>query len=202
MRYFFGILCCGIITVGFGGCASDKDQTRKYTEESYVEVVRDHKNIKLYDSSSDEVTQKRIAQNLTLGGNREDGLHRINYSNPNYMDIVIFTKRAKDYLKRNGTRRALDDFMSPDSQFVAGRMYIFAYATTGECLADWAEPSKVGTLGDDDFVRAARSAAELGGGWIEGVGLDPVARELRRKESYVVYAGDDSIVIGAGLYKN
>ena len=203
MRYFWSIALLMLIAVGLAGCNSNNSPNKQNVDVG-VNAYSEPRIIKTYVkrevSFDDEYQQKKRAQDLTLGGKREDGLHYIDYTNPNYMDVVIFTKRAQDYLKRNGVRKALEDFMSPDSQFVAGRLYVFAYSLNGECLADWAEPKKIGSLQNYDFITAAREAAELGGGWIEGAGVDPVDGNVCHKESYVVYA-DGDLIIGAGLYK-
>ena len=203
MQCFLSMALLMLIAVGLAGCNSNNAQSKRseYDKQALsLEPRITETRVKRAVVSGDEYQQKKRAQNLTLGGRREDGLHYIDYANPNYMDVVIFTKRAQDYLRRNGARKALEDFMSPDSQFVSGRLYVFAYSLSGECLADWAEPEKIGSLQDYNFITAARQAAELGGGWIEEEGVDPVDRNLCQKESYVVYA-DGDLIIGAGLYK-
>lgn len=199
MQYIGFFVLIALIAAGLTGCNEERAKINSKEDVYVYSSVSDDSKSEA-GAYSDEYEQKKRAQTLTLGGKREDGLHYIDYTNPNYMDIVIFTKRAQDYLKRNGTRRALEDFMSPDSQFVAGRMYVFAYSVSGECLADWAEPGKIGRVENYSFMEAARKAAELGGGWVDGSGVDPVERELCQKESYIVYAGD-GIIIGSGLYK-
>ena len=198
MRYTLSVSVILFIVLGLVGCNGERTQVEDKAVADYVLLPNARQTGII---RNDVQSQKVRAESLTLGGRRKDGMHYIDYLNPNYMDVVIFTRRAQDYLRRNGRWQALENFMNPDSQFVSGRMYIFAYSVTGECLADWAEPGKVGKVGDSNFMLALRDAAARNGDWVESSGIDPVAGELRPKESYVVAAGED-MIIGAGLYKD
>ncbi len=197
MRYFGITFVLMFIVLCFAGC---NEQDNGY---AVIEEGSGYTRQYTWDNSTDSVSERRlkeIAESKTPGGKREDGLHRIDYTNPSYIDVVVFTKRAQDYLRRNGVQRALEDFMNPSSQFVAGRMYVFAYRVTGECLAEWAEPEQVGRIVATGFLEAVQEAAERGGGWVKNTARDPLTGEPVEKESYVVYAGNE-VIIGAGLYR-
>ena len=198
MRYVLFVAAVFCFVLGLAGCNGERSGTAKVVagSNSSLPVWSDSSSV------SDVRAQKARAETLTLGGRREDGMHYIDYVNPNYMDVVIFTRRAQDYLRRNGRRQALDDFMNPDSPFVSGRMYVFAYDAAGRCLADWADPSMVGQEGDREFLQILRDTAAAGGGWVESLGMDPLGGERRVKESYVVLAEPEGIILGAGLFKN
>ncbi len=196
---FWGIVTVVVFTAAaIAGCT---DQSSAKLESIEFEQVFGSGYSAAAISAEDEIRQKQRAQELTLGGRREDGMHYINYNSPSYMDIVIFAKRAQDYLRRNGSRKALEDFMNPDSQFVSGRMYIFAYSAQGECLADWADPARIGRVEDYRVFAALDGAAGDRGGWVTGKGLDPVTRQVRFKESYVLRC-PDGMIIGAGIYRD
>ncbi len=195
---FWGIAAAVVITAAvIAGCNTDNSADMAYAE---VEQVSGSGYSAASISSEEESRQKQRAQELTLGGRREDGMHYINYNSPSYMDVVIFAKRAQDYLRRNGLRKALEDFMNPDSQFVSGRMYVFVYSAQGECLADWAEPAKIGRI-EDYRVFAALDKAAGSGGWVTGRAPDPLTRQVRFKESYVLH-GPEGMVLGAGIYRD
>ena len=193
MQYFLGTLLFLLVAASLFGC--NEESAISYQEEYYFGTDN--------NLSSEEYNKslKVQAEKLTPSGRREDGWFQVNYQQPGYKDIVVLVKRAQDYLRINGRVKALDDFMSPESQFVAGRVYIFAYSTSGECLADWAEPGRIGCYIDGELFSEALVKAYDGGGWFEEEAFDPVSKTMRQKESYVLFAGND-IILGAGLYKN
>lgn len=137
----------------------------------------------------------------------ERKIHNINYEEPTHADVMAFTKRAKEHYLINGKYKALDDFMDPSSQFVAGRMYVFAFDYKGNLLADWGNPNLVGKnlLGwhdstDKPFFMQASEKALDGGGWVATKWNDPLRRAPRMKDCYVMNV-DDNIFIGSGVYR-
>lgn len=139
-------------------------------------------------------------------GKPSRGPRQIDYNNPTQDDIRVLVERARAYYKSNGDYKALDDFMDPNSQFVAGPSYIFVYDYSGRCLAEWSNPSLVGTdvaNGSDQtsrsFFQEAAAKAKNGGGWFTASARVPGSKDMRLKDCYVLNL-QDKLFIGSGVY--
>lgn len=132
---------------------------------------------------------------------------QVDYSNPDHSDVQALVKRAVGYYKRNGQIKAIDDFMDPSSQFVAGNTYVFVYDYDGKCLAEWGNPSVVGKnmaqwkdMKDQNMFAVAAEKARNGGGWYSTTWRAPSSTNIRPKDCYVMDV-DGKVFIGSGVYK-
>lgn len=132
---------------------------------------------------------------------------QIDYKNPEHSDIVALVKRAKTHYQHNGEIKALDDFMDPSSQFVAGNTYVFVYDYSGKCLAEWGNPTVVGKdmsywldAKNNNLFAQASEKARNGGGWVTTAWRSPDNANIRPKDCYVIDL-DGKAFLGSGVYR-
>ncbi len=132
---------------------------------------------------------------------------QIDYNNPEHEDVIALVKRARSYYTRNGDIKALDDFMDPSSQFVAGNTYVFVYDYAGKCLAEWGNPSVVGKdmsgwsdMNNNPMFAQASDKARNGGGWYSTTWRAPNSTNIRPKDCYVIDV-DGKVFVGSGVYR-
>ena len=161
------------------------------------------------DKATRPEAQRDIASktDAPVMGKPSRGPRQIDYNNPTTDDIQVLVRRAVEAYKHNGDYKAFDDFMTPGSQFVAGRSYIFAYDYSGRCLADWGSPAQVGSVVTEgtnedvkQFFRDAAAKAKSGGGWITTRAPVPGSTEIRPKECFVINV-EDKLFLGSGIYR-
>ncbi len=121
--------------------------------------------------------------------------------------LKVFVDEARDYALKNGKDKALQVFNDPESEFVRGDLYVFAYDFLGDALSLPFQPKLVGTnrleAKDSNGVTFTRDNLELartGSG--QTYYLYPNPRENMREELKLSYATtvDDSWWLAAGVY--
>lgn len=116
-------------------------------------------------------------------------------------------KKAVDFVKANGTEKAIEAFNDLKGKFVDGDLYILLYTLDGKCLAHGANPKIVGKdmidMKDADgklFVRERMEIAKTKGkGWQNYKWTNPVSQKIEDKTTYIQKVGD--VVVCCGAYK-
>jgi cytochrome c len=122
-------------------------------------------------------------------------------------EAIAMVKKAVGVLKASGNEKAFAEFHNPAGAFRDRDLYIFVLNTTGENLANGANPRLAGKntfdLKDADgkfFVRELIDTAKnKNGGWVDYRWPNPAANTIQHKSAYVEKVGD--LIVGCGIYK-
>jgi signal transduction histidine kinase len=120
------------------------------------------------------------------------------------LQAIILVKKAVAFLKENGRNKALEEFSNPSGRFAVQDHYIFAYETSGKCVANAADRNMVGRTLIGIAVRnskagtqdQAQEAMKNEIGWQYCVFTDPVNNKTAKRIAYLEKV--DDIIIGCG----
>lgn len=114
-------------------------------------------------------------------------------------------EKAVVFVQANGKEQALAEFNRPNSRFVKGDLYVFAYDLNGVMVAHpfnrdlvgknvLNEPDSRGKLFRKKIVELAKT---MGAGWVDYTYLNPVSSKEEPKTTYFQREGDLIICCGA-----
>lgn len=123
-------------------------------------------------------------------------------------EAMALVQKAATHVNAVGKDKALADFSKPQSDFVKGALYVFAYSLDGVIIAHPMNNKLIGKnmtdvkdadgkLFTQEFVATAKSAA--GKGWVDYRWTNPESKKIEAKSSYIQKVGD--IFVGCGIYK-
>jgi len=122
-------------------------------------------------------------------------------------EAEALAKKAVEFVKANGTEKAIAAFNDASGKFVDGDLYILLYTMEGKCLAHGANPKIVGKdmidMKDADGKLFVRERIELaktkGKGWQNYKWTNPLSKKIEDKVTYVQKVGD--VIVCSGAYK-
>lgn len=122
-------------------------------------------------------------------------------------EAISLVKKAADFVKANGTKKAYATFNDPAGPFKDRDLYVFVFDFNGKVLAHGANPklidkdlSKLKDADDKLFVKDMIDVAKAKGkGWIDYKWPNPVTKAIEAKSTYVEKM--DDVFIGCGVYK-
>lgn len=122
-------------------------------------------------------------------------------------EATALVRRAADYLKANGPKKAYAAFNDQAGQFKDRDLYVFVIDFSGKVLAHGANPKLIDkdllNLKDADdklFIRTMIDVAKTKGqGWVDYKWPNPVSKAIEPKSTYVEKL--DDVFIGCGVYK-
>lgn len=135
---------------------------------------------------------------------------RASVAAPTKEEMVAFVKKAVDYVKKNGKKKAFAKFSNhTDKDFHIGELYIYAYDYKGVCLAHGYRSALIGADGskitDPDGLyvikELAKIAKENKHGFLKYKWSNPVHNRVEEKLGYVEDM-DGEYWIGSGIYSN
>ncbi len=123
-------------------------------------------------------------------------------------EAVAMVKEAAGFLKTNGKEAALQECSKPDSKWVKGELYVFAYDFNGVIVAHPKNaklvgknmmdvPDVDGQLFRKDIVDTAKSK---GSGWVDYKYKNPTSGKIEEKTTYLLKAGD--VIFCCGIYRD
>jgi len=123
-------------------------------------------------------------------------------------EVAVFVSRAANYARSAGKDSALREFMNPNSEFLKGKMYIFAYDFKGTVLAHGGQPDLIGQNMIDmkdgnnvEVIKELIKLAQQGGGWLRYLWPNPAhGGKIEPKLGYVMKVDNDWFV-GSGFYE-
>lgn len=136
------------------------------------------------------------------------------YSQSSMVDLAAYVQDAAGYVQSAGKETALTAFDAPDSRFILGNWYIYAYDYDGILQAHPYEQDAVGLYRGNwtdicglPVIKIAQETAENGGGYIaylypapkSGVINESAAETYEPKIGYAYPAGTD-LWLGSGMY--
>ncbi|WAI00329.1 cache domain-containing protein [Methanogenium organophilum] len=136
------------------------------------------------------------------------------YDQSSMTDLSEYVQDAAGYVQTAGKETALATFDAPDSRFILGDWYIYAYDNEGILQAHPYERDAVGTYRGNwtdvrglPMIAIAQETAANGGGYIaylypapkDGVINESATETYEPKVGYVYPAGDD-LWLGSGMY--
>ena len=122
-------------------------------------------------------------------------------------DAELMVHQGIAYLKKVGRAKALAALSDPKGPFRYKDLYLMAYDLKGTCLAQGAQPQRIGKnfINEKDsegrpFIRERMEIARKSGkGWQEYKWANPTTGKIEQKVSYIeVWNG---IVVVGGAYK-
>ncbi|MES2257063.1 MAG: cache domain-containing protein [Pseudomonadota bacterium] len=122
-------------------------------------------------------------------------------------DAVAIVRAAVQYLKKHGKEKGYAEISNPKGLFVRGELYVVAVTLDGTVLAHGANPRLIGkyiyAMRDVDgklFVQEqAKLARDVGSGWVDYRGLNPVSQAMEDKTAYVERL--DDMMVASGIYR-
>ncbi|CAN7559798.1 cache domain-containing protein [Pseudoduganella sp. LjRoot289] len=122
-------------------------------------------------------------------------------------EATAMCRRAADYMKANGAKKAYAAFNDAAGQFKDRDLYVFVFDFSGKVLAHGANPKLIDKnlleLKDADdkyFVKTMVDVAQSKGkGWVDYKWPNPVNKAIEPKSTYVEKI--DDVFIGCGIYK-
>lgn len=122
-------------------------------------------------------------------------------------EATALVRRAADYVKAHGAKKAYAAFNDQAGQFKDRDLYVFVIDFSGKVLAHGANPKLIDkdllNLKDADdklFIRTMIDVAKTKGkGWVDYKWPNPVSKAIEPKSTYVEKM--DDVFIGCGIYK-
>jgi signal transduction histidine kinase len=122
-------------------------------------------------------------------------------------EAVAMVKKAVEFIKSNGTEKALEEFSNLEGQFVDRDLYIIVYDMNGKCLAHGANPKMIGRdlidnkdVDGKEFVKERVAMMKTStSGWQDYKYRNPVTNQIEHKTVYLERHED--LIIGCGVYK-
>jgi cytochrome c len=123
-------------------------------------------------------------------------------------DATALVNEAAKFLKANGKEKTLQEISKPDSKWVKGELYVFAYDFNGVIVAHPKNPKLVGKnmlevpdvdgkLFRKDIVETAKGK---GSGWVDYKYKNPESGKIEEKTTFVLKAGE--VILCAGIYRD
>ena len=120
---------------------------------------------------------------------------------------IAMVEKGLAFLQKNGKDALIQEVNNKNPEFIKGDVYLAVRALDGTQLAHPMNPKLIGknmvVLPDADGKLFRKEivdmAAAKGKGWVDYRYNNPVTKEIEKKSTYFVKAGD--VIVEAGIYK-
>jgi methyl-accepting chemotaxis protein len=186
---------------------ADESANQSISLEEVVKSVGDLDRMTVENSALVDRTSHRAKRLAQRSEQLIEAVSHLHLHEGTADEAMALANEAAAHVQAVGLAKAAQDFQNPYGGFQDRDLYVFILDRAGKYRVMGADPSRVGTnisdmpgldaqqMLDETWARADKGDS----GWVEYALLDPVTQDVRKKASFMIPLGEDT-VLGCGAY--